>query len=280
MDYHDNLFLIKLFIFERIKYVQLSSFIKKPPMSSTSLNINIFSNKASTGKAAGEAIENCIIELQKTQPVVRIIFAAAPSQDSMLDYLTKSKRIDWGKIMAFNMDEYIGLEPGSQALFSSYLEQNLFSKVNIQHKNLIDPSHGISEELIRYAKLITEAPIDLVCLGIGENGHIAFNDPPVADFNDTETIKVVKLDEKCRIQQVNDGCFYTINNVPTEAVTLTIPTLLKANHLFCTVLGVNKSDAVEQTLSGPVTTACPASILKTHSHCEFYFDDAAYSKLV
>jgi len=248
-------------------------------MSNTSLNINVFANKSHTGIAAGKAIEACIIDLQKTQPMVRIIFAAAPSQDSMLLYLTKSKRIDWNKVTAFNMDEYIGLEQGSKALFSSYLESNLFSKVNIKHKNLIDSSNGLSEELIRYATLIDQTPIDLVCLGIGENGHIAFNDPPVANFKDPETIKVVELDKKCRIQQVNDGCFNSINDVPTKAMTLTIPTLFKAKHLFCTVLGINKSDAVKHTISGPISTLCPASILKTHPHCEFYFDNDAYSKL-
>ncbi len=248
-------------------------------MSNTHLNINIYSDKISTGNAAGEAIENCILKLQATQSMVRIIFAAAPSQDSMFSYLTKSERIDWNKITAFNMDEYIGLESGSEALFSSYLERNLFSRVTITHKNLINPEHNISEELINYSKLLLEAPIDIVCLGIGENGHIAFNDPPVADFNDPETMKVVLLDEKCRVQQVNDGCFETINDVPKQAVTLTIPPLFKANYLFCVVLGVNKSEAVKNTITGPVSTLCPASILTTHVNCKFYFDTAAYSKI-
>ncbi|MBP1838788.1 6-phosphogluconolactonase [Formosa algae] len=248
-------------------------------MLKPSQNINILSDKFKTGEVAGKAIEDCIVKLQNTQPFVRIIFAAAPSQDTMLDYLTASTLIDWNRIKAFNMDEYIGLAPGSEQLFSSYLERNLFSKVNIPHKRLINPSDTISDELLSYSKIIQEAPIDIVCLGIGENGHIAFNDPPVANFKDTESVKVVTLDHACRTQQVNDKCFNTIEQVPKRAITLTIPILINANHLFCVVLGKNKSEAVKQTLLGPITTACPASILKEHPNCSFYFDADAYSKI-
>ncbi|QDO95184.1 glucosamine-6-phosphate deaminase [Formosa sediminum] len=248
-------------------------------MPNNTQNINIYKDKEATGIAAGQAIEDRIVKLQKTQDIVRIIFAAAPSQDSMLNYLTASTLIDWNRITAFNMDEYIGLPPKSNQLFASYLERNLFSKVEIQEKNLIQANTNISEELIRYSKLVQKETIDIVCLGIGENGHIAFNDPPVADFNDSEIIKVVILDDKCRNQQVNDGCFETIDDVPQKAITLTIPTLLNAKYLYCVVLGINKSDAVKNTITGPITTSCPASILRTHAYCNFYFDQEAYSKI-
>lgn len=238
-------------------------------------NITVLSNKTATGIAAGKAVEDCIILLQKTKKNIRIIFAAAPSQDSMLDYLTQSKLIDWNKVEAFHMDEYIGLEPDSPQLFSSYLEKNIFSKVPL-HKNTINVNNDVSKEIKRYTHLLEEGPIDIVCLGIGENGHLAFNDPHVADFNDSDTVKVVELDDACRIQQVNDGCFESFQKVPQKAITLTIPTLLKGAHLFCVVLGANKSDAVKNALTEPISTSCPASILTTHPDCNYYFDKEAY----
>lgn len=241
-------------------------------------NIKVFPDKETTGIAAGKAVEACIVELQKRQDTIRMIFAAAPSQDSMLDYLTKSKVIDWNKIVAFNMDEYIGLKPNSPELFSAYLENSLFSKVDLKEKHTIKSDTTVSEELERFTALLNAGPIDIVCLGIGENGHIAFNDPPVANFNDPEVLKVVALDEACRQQQVNDGCFETFNKVPQQAITLTIPTLLKGKNLFCVVLGANKSQAVKNTLLGPVSTACPASILTQHPNCSYFFDEEAYQE--
>lgn len=241
-------------------------------MSELNLNINVYPDKETTGLAAGKAVEACIVDLQKSQDVVRMIFAAAPSQIGMLQYLRSSQLIDWQRIVAFNMDEYLGLPSHSPQLFSSFLEEALFSQVALKEKHTIHSDTDISTELERYATLLNTAPIDIVCLGIGENGHIAFNDPPVADFNDPEVIKVVELDNACRVQQVNDGCFPTLDEVPEKAITLTIPTLLRGKNLFCVVLGPNKSEAVKNTVSGPVSTACPASILTTHPHCSYFFD--------
>ncbi|WP_445733372.1 6-phosphogluconolactonase [Mariniflexile sp.] len=241
-------------------------------------NINVLSNKATAGIAAGKAIEDCIIKLQKTKKQIRIIFAAAPSQDSMLNYLTTSKSINWNKIVAFHMDEYIGLKPSAPELFSSYLEDKLFSKVDLV-KHTFNLNNDVSNEIKKYTKLLEEAPIDIVCLGIGENGHLAFNDPHVADFNDPEIVKVVQLDDACRLQQVNDGCFDSIDKVPQRAITLTIPTLLKGTHLFCVVLGANKSEAVKNALTEPVNTSCPASILTTHPDCKYYFDKEAFKDI-
>ena len=241
-------------------------------------NINVFPDKETTGIAAGKAIEACIVKLQKTQDTVRIIFAAAPSQDAMLGYLTKSDAVDWNRVVAFNMDEYIGLKPNAPELFSAYLDNALFSKVTLKDKHTIQSDDDVVEELERYATLLTDAPIDIVCLGIGENGHIAFNDPPVADFKDPKVIKVVKLDEACRLQQVNDGCFETLKDVPQQAITVTIPTLFKGENLFCVVVGPNKSNAVKNTLLGPVSTSCPASILTKHPQCSFFFDELAYKE--
>lgn len=242
-------------------------------------DIHVLSTYKEVGLAAGKAIEARIVALQESQETIRIIFAAAPSQNSMLDYLVKSSVIMWHKIIAFNMDEYLGLPEEAPQLFSKYLEAKLFSKVKLKAQLTINPQSGIQEEIKRYSRLINEEPIDIVCLGIGENGHIAFNDPPVARFDDPETIKVVELDEDCRIQQVNDDCFDAISKVPNKALTLTIPALLKADYLFCVVVGENKSVAVKDTLKGVISTTCPASILRTHRNCKYYFDQDAYKDI-
>lgn len=239
-------------------------------------DINVLSTGELTGIAAGKSIEACIEKLQEHKETIRIVFAAAPSQDAMLDYLSKSKTIEWSKIVAFNMDEYIGLLPNAPQSFANYLEENLYSKVRLKEKHVINPGSDIKAELKRYSQLINEAPIDIVCLGIGENGHIAFNDPPVADFDDSQIIKAVHLDKPCRMQQVHDGCFDKLEDVPKKALTLTIPILLSGKYLFCVVLGGNKSEAVKNTFAGKISTDCPASILTTHDNCEFFFDQAAF----
>ncbi|MFD2826661.1 6-phosphogluconolactonase [Leeuwenhoekiella polynyae] len=241
-------------------------------------DINVLSTGELTGIAAGKKIEACIVKLQEEKETIRIVFAAAPSQDAMLDYLSKSKIIKWNAIIAFNMDEYIGLPEHAPQSFANYLEENLYSNINLKEKHTINPGSDIDAELNRYAHLIKEAPIDIVCLGIGENGHIAFNDPPVADFDDSHVIKAVHLDKPCRMQQVHDGCFEKLEDVPERALTLTIPTLLSGTFLFCVVLGAKKSAAVRNTFAGKITTACPASILTTHEHCEFFFDEAAFKE--
>lgn len=127
-------------------------------------------------------------------------------------------------------------------------------------------------ECARYSALLQEASIDIVCLGIGENGHIALNDPPVADFADPHRIKSVELDEACRQQQVNDGCFPTLDVVPTHALTLTIPALMAGNRLYCMVPGLAKREVVRRALHDPISTACPTTILRTHPHCTLYVD--------
>lgn len=241
------------------------------------MDVNISPTRRIMGQKAGSDVEKQIIQLLKEKETIRIVFAAAPSQNELLEFLVNSQKIDWSRITAFHMDEYIGLDKSELQSFSSYLNEHLFEKVNFKNVNLINGKSNIEEEIARYSSLITEAPIDIVCLGIGENGHIAFNDPPVADFNDKEIIKRVKLDELCRMQQVNDGCFDTFDDVPKEAFTLSIPVLINANYLFCTVPGISKQKAVYDTLNGAISTKCPASILQKHQNCKFYFDENAYA---
>ena len=158
------------------------------------------------------------------------------------------------------------------------MQRNLFDKVPFKEVHLINGSNPIEDEITRYAKLIKQSLIDIICLGIGENGHIAFNDPPSADFNDPMAVKKVTLDLPCRQQQVNEDCFAAIEDVPQQAITLTIPTLMSGHFLFCVVPGDNKREAVKKALFGPIGTACPASILRTHPSCKFFFDADSFSK--
>ncbi|MDQ0920261.1 glucosamine-6-phosphate deaminase [Paenibacillus sp. V4I5] len=240
------------------------------------LKVKVYRNRKDLGEAAAQEAANKIRELLSSQSSVRIIFAAAPSQNEFLETLVQEKGIDWSRITAFHMDEYIGLEPHAPQKFSAFLRRSIFDQVKPGRVHLIENGDSVEKECIRYAALIQEAPIDIVCLGIGENGHIAFNDPPVADFQDRNTIKAVELEEACRTQQVNDGCFATLDAVPTYALTLTIPALMSGAHLFCMVPGKTKNAAVQQTLDGAIDTACPATILRTHPNCTLYVDLDSY----
>jgi glucosamine-6-phosphate deaminase len=240
------------------------------------LKVNVYANRQDLGTSAGRAAAATIKELLGTKNGIRIIFAAAPSQNEFLETLSSDPDIDWSRITAFHMDEYIGLPNDAPQKFSRFLCERLFDKVKPGQVHLIDSSNSIEAECKRYGDLLREAPIDIVCLGIGENGHIAFNDPPVADFADPLTIKAVELDDECRQQQVNDGCFPTFGDVPTHALTLTIPTMLSAAHLYCMVPGPTKRNAVNRTLNGTISTECPSTVLRRHPDCTLYVDRDSY----
>ncbi|MEM7445869.1 MAG: glucosamine-6-phosphate deaminase [Pseudomonadota bacterium] len=216
----------------------------------------------------GVALRDCLAKKQ----VARVVLAAAPSQAEMLAELAIFQDIDWSRVTLFHMDEFIGLSPDARQRFAAWLDAHFFSKVPQATALRIVPEPDPEAEAKRYASLLKEDEIDLVCLGIGVNGHIAFNDPPVADFDDPLDVKVVELDRTCRLQQVDDQGFRTIDEVPTHAVTLTVPRLLRAKRLFCCVPGSHKVEAVRNSLDGPITTEWPASILRTHPDCTLYLD--------
>lgn len=243
------------------------------------LLVEVYTTRKELGKKSAENVANKIKELLNNQPEVRMVFAAAPSQDEFLYELAKYNTIEWNRVIAFHMDEYIGLDKNAPQLFSTYLKKNIFDKLPFKEINIISPNDNPAEECFRYGKLISQAQIDIVCMGVGENGHIAFNDPPVADFNDPEIIKIVELDEACRKQQVNDGCFPKIDDVPQKAVTLTIPTLMSAKYLSIVVPGQLKAPAIIKMLYENVSTNCPASILRTHDNALLYVDLDAYRDL-
>jgi len=222
--------------------------------------------------AAAEAIARQIREVAQTKPNVRMIFAAAPSQAEVLSKLSEIPDIPWGQVTAFHMDDYLGIAPQAPQRFANWLERHLFSEISFGSVHHIASSGTPEEICTSYAELLSEAPIDIVCLGIGVNGHIAFNDPPVADFEDPQIVKVVELDDICRKQQVDDDCFVKLSDVPTHAVTLTIPTLLSANAMFCVVPGAHKKAAITAALEGPISTSCPASILRKHQNSMIFLD--------
>jgi len=240
------------------------------------MKVNVFNSRIEMGEAAAKAVASKIHELLSKKESIRMVFAAAPSQNEFLESLVKIKEIPWNRIIAFHMDEYLGLPKGHPALFANFLKDKIFDKVLFRQIHLIDGNNDPESECLRYAALIEASPIDIICMGIGENGHIAFNDPPVALFNDPATVKKVALDAACRQQQVNDGCFPNLEKVPSHALTLAVPTLLNANFISCVVPGKNKKKALNQALSGPIETLCPASILRIHGNCQLFTDKDAY----
>jgi glucosamine-6-phosphate deaminase len=236
------------------------------------LFVKSFLSRQQMGAAAAVDIAAELRARLARQSGVRMIFAAAPSQSDVLDALVAAPGIEWNRVTAFHMDEYVGLRSAAPERFAQWLDRHLFSRLPFASVHAITPEPSPEAAAKAYAEALSAAPIDIVCLGIGVNGHIAFNDPPVADFNDPLDVKLVELDEVCRQQQVDDDCFPRLQDVPEKALTLTIPRLLRADRLFCVVPGAFKRDAIRKTLSGPIATDCPASILRTHPNCTLYLD--------
>lgn len=244
------------------------------------LTVEIYENRTLMGEAAARDIKAKIAELLSKKQEINMIFAAAPSQNDVLKSLVEDKEIEWNRVNAYHMDEYIGLDMDASQGFGNFLKAHIFGLVPFKSVNYIDiMTKNPDVEAERYGKLLQENPTDIVIMGIGENGHIAFNDPPVADFKDEKWVKPVKLDKICRQQQVNDGCFESIDKIPTHAMTLTVPTLVKAPYLFCIVPAPTKAKAVYETLNGSVDEHCPASILRTHDNAKLYLDNES-SKLL
>ena len=241
------------------------------------LTVKIFPTREDMGIDAANDVATAINEMLQKKDEINMIFAAAPSQQEFMQHLIADKSIDWTCINAFHMDEYIGLEKDASQAFGNFLKERLFSKAPFKSIHYIDGQEDPEKECERYAQLLDKYPVDIVCLGIGENGHIAFNDPHVADFNDPKMVKVVDLDLACRTQQVNEGCFIKLNLVPSQAITVTIPALLKADSMFCMVPAENKAKAVKRTLDGEIDEECPATILRTKEKAILYLDKASAS---
>ena len=244
------------------------------------LTVKIFKDRQSMGEAAARAVGKKMKEIISEKGRVSIVFASAPSQEEFLASLVKLEGIEWPKVIAFHLDEYIGIPSDAPQSFRKFLRDRLFSKVDVGEVHYLNgDAEDIEEEARRYAELLKKYGLDIACVGIGENGHLAFNDPHVADFNDPLMVKVVELDEVCRRQQVHDGCFATLEEVPRKALTLTMPTIFNAKYIFAVVPAPSKAEAVRKTVYGPISTSCPASILRKHDNAILFLDRDSASLL-
>lgn len=241
------------------------------------LRVKIYPAREEMGQAAANDVAEAIRFVLKQKEDVNMVFGAAPSQNEFLESLRCQKNVDWHRVNAFHMDEYVGLSDDAPQRFGNFLKERLFEKLPFLSVNYINGNNDPEKECERYAGLLRQHPPDIVCLGIGENGHIAFNDPHVADFDDPFWVKMVEMDKTCRMQQVNDGCFAAVEEVPAHAMTLTIPALMSGTHLFCVVPAQSKAWAVYHTINDAVSETIPATCLRKHKNAVLYADmDSSY----
>lgn len=244
------------------------------------LSVAIYKDEATMGKYAADDAIKAIKDLLLNQKEINIIFAAAVSQVEFLNNLIEDESIVWSKINAFHMDEYFGSATEDQRSLASFLKSRFFNQINLKNEFFINGSNpDYNAECERYTKLLKEHPCDIVFMGIGDNGHLAFNDPHVADFKDPKAIKMVDIDKISKQQQVNAKNFANVDEVPSMAYTLTIPTLLNCKQIFCMVPTTYKAKATYDTINGPRIEACPASILRTCSYAKLYLDADSASLL-
>jgi glucosamine-6-phosphate deaminase len=237
------------------------------------LQVEVFADRVALGRAAAFHAANSLNQANARQGFANAIFAAAPSQNELLANLVHDSSIDWKKITAFHLDEYLGLEGDAPQSFQTYLREHLFDRVRPGQVNYLEgATTDPAGEAQRYSRLLENSPLDLACIGIGENGHIAFNDPPLAHFDDPQKVRIVDLDETSRVQQVHDGCFPDLESVPRQALTVTIPAIMAARTIVCVVPGPTKAQAIFDSLNGPITPLCPASILREHSDARLFID--------
>ncbi len=228
---------------------------------------------------AGE-VSSYLNEVLERQGSARVILATGNSQIQFLERLAHRGSVDWSRVTLFHMDEYLGIDCGHKASFRRYLRERVESTLKPGAFHYIEgDAPQPLDECARYADLLNEKPIDLCCLGIGENGHLAFNDPPVANFEDPLSVKLVKLDDACKMQQVREGHFPSLEAVPAYAYTLTIPALCAARRLICLCPETRKARAVRTALREPISTACPASILRRQRHAMLLLDKDSASLL-
>ena len=242
-------------------------------MKADKLNVYVYDTRVNMGKRVANDYAEYVKALLKGKDTVNVIFAAAPSQLDFLSSLAEIEGIEWNRINVFHMDEYIGVGIDQEQSFARFVKVHVADRFHVKEFfPLNGKADNIEEECKRYTVQLQEHKPDIVCLGIGENGHIAFNDPGVADFWDDQYVKTVKLDEVCRNQQVNDKCFPNIDSVPKYAMTLTVPALMRAQVMFCTVPAATKAKAVRQTVLFAINDNCPASALRLHKNAYLYCD--------
>jgi glucosamine-6-phosphate deaminase len=243
------------------------------------LKIEIYNDEKAMGMAAADFTASRLNKAIDARGSANLILATGTSQFAFLEAL-KEKDIDWGKITVFHLDEYIGINEDHPASFRKYLKERILNIIKPGKVYLINgDSSELPDMMSGYEELLKQNPVDVACIGIGENGHIAFNDPPVADFNDPLWVKEVVLDNDCRIQQLEEGWFPSLDKVPEKAVTLTVTAIMNSNAISCVVPGKRKINAVNNTLNAPINEKCPATILRRHHDVTLYLDQISGSEL-
>ena len=235
--------------------------------------------RALAGVTAGVAAA-CLRSAVASRGVANAMFATGNSQLQFVDALVGSTPdVPWSNVVVFHMDEYLGVGPDHPAGFQRWIRERIVDRTRPAAAYYLDGLADPGEECRRYAALLASHPLDLCCVGIGENGHLAFNDPPIADFDDPADVKVVELDLGCRLQQVGEGHFPTVDAVPAQALTVTIPALLRAGTVLAVVPEARKARAVRAALTGLVSNACPASVLRRYANATLHLDEESAALL-
>jgi glucosamine-6-phosphate deaminase len=236
------------------------------------LEVRVFPSELALGSAAAADATDAIRAAVEQRGHANVMLATGNSQFAFLEALTARTDVPWNRVTGFHMDEYVGMDDAHPASFARYMRERVVDIVHPHAFHYVDGTNDAAAECARYTALLREHPLDLCCLGIGENGHLAFNDPPFADFEDEHDVKEVTLDDASRRQQVGEGHFEGLDDVPRTAITVTIPALLRARRVLAIVPEARKAGAVKRTLEGPITTSCPASILRRTQHATLYLD--------
>ncbi|MCK0191350.1 glucosamine-6-phosphate deaminase [Arenibacter sp. F20364] len=243
------------------------------------LSIEIYGQSKEMGAAAADYVTRKLNDAIVKKGGANLILATGASQFSFLEAL-QTKEIDWKKVTVFHLDEYKGISESHPASFRKYLKERILNRVAPKKVYFLNgDAADMQLEIKSYEEALKAHPIDIACIGIGENGHIAFNDPAVADFDDPKLVKVVELDEACRNQQLGEGWFPSFDDVPKEAVTLTITAIMNCEAISCVVPDERKAQAVYNSLYGDISTSCPASILRTHPETVLFLDKASASMI-
>jgi glucosamine-6-phosphate deaminase len=244
------------------------------------LNVEVFANAAELSTAVAHRVRDLLAGAIARQGSAAAILATGNSQIRFLKELVALGGVDWSRVTLFHMDEYLGVPADHPACFRRYMKERVASLVNPRAFHYLAGDADLPlDECARYTALLQAQPIDLCCLGVGENGHLAFNDPPVARFDDSHWVKLVKLDDACKLQQVKEGHFPALEAVPPYALTLTIPALCSAKRMLCLAPEKRKAGPIRNALRGPISTACPASYLRTQPQCDLLLDPDSASLL-
>ena len=245
-----------------------------------SLPVQVYASQAEMAQDVAHIAQEYLRETLAAKGSAAVILATGNSQIMFLDELIRLGGVEWSRVTLFHMDEYLGISDRHKASFRCYMRERVEKLVKPRVFHYMEGDALLPQnECDRYAKLLHAQPVDLCCLGVGENGHIAFNDPPVANFEDPRTVNIVRLDEKCRKQQVGEGHFLDLGQVPQYALTLTIPALCASRKMLCVAPELRKAQAIRDTLNGPISTSCPASILRRQPHATLFLDANSASKL-